>query len=177
MYLNVKRCRKVLAVFLEEYHVTVVYPCAYNKWISWIDPESGDISAKRKSPRHYTEYDAFFELYKIKNLLKHPNLSVHLVLMDIEEYKLLNGWNYTGKRGATRYDRVPLGVRKIVELDRPEDYMQFVPIDLEDEFIVKDFAKAAMVHEDTARLSLNILNYLGVVRRVGKKGNAYVYSC
>ena len=123
------------------------------------------------------EYDAFFELYKIKNLLKHPNLSVHLVLMDIEEYKLLNGWNYTRKRGATRYDRVPLGVRKIVELDRPEDYMQFVPIDLEDEFIVKDFAKAAMVHEDTARLSLNILNYLGVVRRVGKKGNAYVYSC
>ncbi len=114
---------------------------------------------------------------KEKNLLKHPNLSVHLVLMDIEEYKLLNGWNYTRKRGATRYDRVPLGVRKIVELDRPEDYMQFVPIDLEDEFIVKDFAKAAMVHEDTARLSLNILNYLGVVRRVGKKGNAYVYSC
>ena len=55
--------------------------------------------------------------------------------------------------------------------------MQFIPIDLEDEFIVKDFAKAAMVHEDTARLSLNILNYLGVVRRVGKKGNAYVYSC
>lgn len=97
--------------------------------------------------------------------------------MDIDEYKLLNGWNYTRKRGATRYDRVPLGVRKIVELDRPEDYMQFVPIDLEDEFMVKDFAKAAMVHEDTARLSLNILNYLGVVRRVGKKGNAYVYSC
>lgn len=55
--------------------------------------------------------------------------------------------------------------------------MQFVPIDLEDEFMVKDFAKVAMVHEDTARLSLNILNYLGVVRRVGKKGNAYVYSC
>ena len=174
---QLNKLRDKLAVFLEEYHVTVVYPCAYNKWISWIDPESGDISAKRKSPRHYTEYDAFFELYKIKNLLKHPNLSVHLLLMDIEEYKLLNGWNYTRKRGATRYDRVPLGVRKIVELDRPEDYMQFVPIDLEDEFIVKDFAKAAMVHEDTARLSLNILNYLGVVRRVGKKGNAYVYSC
>lgn len=174
---QLNKLRDKLTVFLEEYHVTVVYPCAYNKWLSWIDPESGEVGAKRKSPRHYTEYDAFFELYKIKSFLDHPNLSVHLVLMDIEEYKLLNGWNYTKKRGATRYDRVPLGVRRIVELDRPDDYMQFVPIELEDEFIVKDFAKAAGVHEDTARLSLNILNYLGVVRRVGKKGNAYVYSC
>ena len=104
---QLNKLRDKLAVFLEEYHVTVVYPCAYNKWISWIDPESGDISAKRKSPRHYTEYDAFFELYKIKNLLKHPNLSVHLVLMDIEEYKLLNGWNYTRKRGATRTSEAP----------------------------------------------------------------------
>lgn len=174
---QLNKLRDKLAVFLEEYHVTVVYPCAYNKWLSWIDPENGGISTKRKSPRHYTEYDAFFELYKIKNLLKHPNLSVHLVLMDMEEYKLLNGWNYTRKRGATRYDRVPLGVRRIVELDRPEDYMQFVPIELGDEFTVKDFAKAARVHEDTARLSLNILNYLEIVRRIGKKGNAYVYSC
>lgn len=174
---QLNKLRDKLTVFLEEYHVTVVYPCAYNKWLSWIDPESGEVGAKRKSPRHYTEYDAFFELYKIKSFLDHPNLSVHLVLMDIEEYKLLNGWNYTKKRGATRYDRVPLGVRSIVELDRPEDYMQFVPIELEDEFIVKDFAKAAGVREDTARLGLNILNHLGVVKRVGKKGNAYVYSC
>ncbi len=175
---QLNKLRDKLSVFLEEYHVTVVYPLAYNKWLSWIDTESGEVSTKRKSPRHCTEYDAFFELYKIKQHLNHPNLSIHLVIMDIEEYKFLNGWNYTKKRGATRYDRVPVGVRRIVKLDRPEDYMQFVPVELDDDgFMVKDFAKAARVHEDTARLSLNILNYLGVVKRVGKKGNAYVYSC
>ena len=174
---QLNKLRDKLMVFLEEYHVTVVYPMAYNKWLGWINPESGEVSSKRKSPRHYTEYDAFFELYKIKSLLNHPNLSVHLVLMDIEEYKLLNGWNYTKKRGATRYDRIPLGLRRIVKLDRPEDYMQFVPIELEEGFVAKDFAKAAGVQEDTARMSLNILNYLGVVKRIGKKGNAYVYSC
>lgn len=174
---QLNRLRDKLAVFLEEYHVTVVYPCAYNKWLSWIDPDSGEVGNKRKSPKHYTEYDAFYELYKIKMFLKHPNLSVHLMLLDIEEYKLLNGWNYTKKRGATRYDRVPVGLRGITRLDRPEDYMQFVPIELEDEFTVREFACAAKLHEDTARLSLNILNHMDVVKRVGKKGNAYVYSC
>ena len=173
---QLNKLRDKLAVFLEEYHVTVVYPCAYNKWISWIDPESGDISAKRKSPRHYTEYDAFFELYKIKNLLKHPNLSVHLVLMDIEEYKLLNGWNYTRKRGATRYDRVPLGVRKIVELDRPEDYMQFVPYDLPEQFTAKDFAKHAKIPVRLAQTVLLILTDLEIVVRVGKQGKSYLYE-
>lgn len=174
---QLNKLRDKLAVFLEEYHVTIVYPLACNKWISWIDVASGEVSNKRKSPRHCTEYDAFFELYKIKTFLKNPNLSIQLVLMDIEEYKLLNGWNYTKKRGATRYDRVPCGVRRIVELDMPQDYMQFVPADLEEEFTVKDFAATAGVREDTARLTLNILNYLEVVKRVGKKGNAYVYSC
>ena len=43
--------------------------------------------------------------------------------MDMEEYKLLNGWSYDKKRGSTRYDRVPVGIRRIVKFDRIEDYM------------------------------------------------------
>ena len=63
--------------------------------------------------------------------------------MDMEEYKLLNGWSYDKKRGSTRYDRVPVGIRRIVKFDRIEDYMQLVPADLKEDFTVKDFAMAA----------------------------------
>ena len=171
------KMRRKLDAFLPLYPVTIVYPIPHIKWLSWIDEKTGETSPKRKSPKTGNPYMAFIELYKIRPYLSNPNLHLKLALLDMEEYRLLNGWSRDKKKGSERYDRIPVKFAEEVCIDRREDYMQFVPIDLEDEFIVKDFAKAAMVHEDTARLSLNILNYLGVVRRVGKKGNAYVYSC
>ena len=113
---------------------------------------------------------------KIKSYLKNPNLSINLVLMDMEEYKLLNGWSYDKKRGSTRYDRVPVGIRRIVKFDRIEDYMQLVPADLKEDFTVKDFAMAAGVSVEASRYTLNILNYLEIVKRTGRVKNGYVYN-
>lgn len=169
------KLRNKLTVFLEQYAVTVVYPMPCNKWIGWVDLESGEISQLRKSPRHFSMYDAFYELYKIKQFLKNPNLRIELVLMDMQEYKCLNGWNKTKKRGATRHDRIPLGINKIIRVDCIEDYMQFVPYELDDEFTSADFAKAAHISRETAGLTLNILSEVGTVRRIGKKGKSFLY--
>lgn len=176
---QLNKLRDKLAVFLNDYTVTVVHPMPYNKWLSWVDPESGETGSLRRSPRHFNIYDSFYELYKIKAYLKNPNLKIWLVLMDVEEYKLLNGWSRDKKRGATRYDRIPLGIRRIVKLECIEDYMQFIPESLEsyeDGFTVKDFAKEAHIHNDTAGSCLAMLYYLEQVDRVGKRGRAYVYK-
>ena len=61
-----ERLREKLAVFLNHYPVTIVYPMPCNKWVFWVDEQTGEVSEPRKSPRHYTVYDAFTELYKIK---------------------------------------------------------------------------------------------------------------
>ena len=82
---QLNKLREKLAVFLNYYPVTVVYPMPANKWLSWINPETGETGGRRKSPRHFTIYDSFFELYKIKSYLKNPNLTIKLVLMDVEE--------------------------------------------------------------------------------------------
>lgn len=173
---NFNKLRQKLAVFLNLYPVTVVYPMPFNKWISWIDPVTGETTKKRKAPKQWSAYYAFYELYKIKDFLCNPNLRIKIVLMDIEEYRLLNGWNETKKRGSTRYDRIPLGIRSEVVIEQPEDYLQFVPYELEEGFDAKTFAKAAHVDTDTARKVLNILFYVGAVKRMGKKGNSYLYD-
>ena len=160
---QLNKLREKLAVFLNYYPVTVVYPMPANKWLSWINPETGETGGRRKSPRHFTIYDSFFELYKIKSYLKNPNLTIKLVLMDVEEYKLLNGWDNSKKRGAWRYDRIPVGIREIVVLEQPEDYMQFVPYELEDGFTSKDFARVCRINKSTAGLALNILDRKSVV--------------
>lgn len=169
------RIRNKLSVFLPFYPVTVVYPIPREKWVIWIDEESGELSKKRKSPAKGNPYLAFKELYKIKMFLKEPNLRFKLVFLDMEEYRLLNGWSGDRKKGSSRFDRIPTELVEEVDISCLEDYMQFVPYELPEEFTTKDFAKAAHIPLRLAQTALHILHYVGTVERVGKRGNSYLY--
>lgn len=170
------KMRDKLSAFLPLYPVTIVYPIPREKWLIWIEEESGELSQRRKSPKKGNAYHAFAELYKIKMFLKDPNLRIKLVLMDIEEYKLLNGWSKDKKKGSTRFDRIPLELVQEIDIACTQDYMQFVPYELETSFTSKQFAKAAHIPVSLAQTVLNILYYVGVITRVGKEGNMYLYE-
>ena len=75
---------------------------------------------------------AFAELYRIKNFLKYENLHFRFPLVDME-YRLLNGWSRIGRK-AHRYDRIPIALFDEVVIERREDYLQFLPIDLPEQF-------------------------------------------
>lgn len=170
------RMRDKLSAFLPLYPVTIVYPIPREKWLIWIDEESGELSRKRKSPVKGNPYIAFPELYKIKMFLKDPNLRLKFVLLDMEEYRLLNGWSKDKKRGSSRYDRIPTELVEEIEISCLQDYMQFVPYELKDEFTSREFAKAAHINVSLAQVVLNILYHVGILTRVGKKGNMYLYE-
>ena len=172
---QLNKLRGKLAVFLPLYPVTVVYPIPREKWLIWIDEKSGELSNKRKSPVKGNPYLAFPELYKIKMFLKDPNLRLRLVLLDIEEYRLLNGWSRDKKRGSSRFDRIPISLEEEVEINCLRDYMQFVPHELEGSFTSGEFAKAAHINISLAQTVLNILYHVGTVTKVGKKGKQYLY--
>lgn len=173
---NFNRLRPKLAAFLPLYPVTVVLPIPHNKWVIWMDEESRELSKKNKSPVIGNAYHAFPELYKIKQYLGHPNLSFAFPLIDMDEYRLLNGWSKNRKRGSSRYDRMPLALFDEVLIERVEDFMQFVPFELEEHFTVKEFAQAAGIHRDLASVTLPLLMHMGIVARVGKRGREYLYE-
>ena len=170
------KLRDKLQAFLPLYPVTIVYPIPREKWLIWIDEESGSLSQKRKSPKRGNAYMIFPELYKIKMFLKDENLRIRPVLLDMEEYRLLNGWSKDKKKGSSRFDRIPTVLVEEVEINCPKDYMQFVPYDLPEQFTTKSFAKAAHISTSLAQTTLNILYHVGVVERVGKQGNLYLYE-
>lgn len=169
------KMRNKLAAFLPLYPVTIVYPIPREKWLIWIDEENGTLSKPRKSTHKGTPYDVFPELYKIKTFLKDKNLRFRLLLIDMEEYKLLNGYSKDKKKGSSRYDRIPKELIEEIEIDNIRDYMQFVPYEIEDVFTVKDFAKAAHISVKLAGIVVNILYHLETIIRTGKKGNSYLY--
>ena len=79
------------------------------------------------------------------------------------------------KKGSTRYDRIPTDLIEEVEIRQPEDYLQFVPYELEEPFHSKDFAESRPHPLSLAQTVLNILLEMGTVERIGKQGNSYLY--
>ena len=167
--------REKLAAFLPLYRVKVVYPIPAGKWITWIDPETGELEKRSRSPKKGSFYSAFRELYRISSYLDHPNLCVKLILLDIEEYRLRDGWSRDGKRGSHRYDRVPTRIVGETLLTEPRDYMQFVPYELEEPFTARELAKSCGQNGKSFSTEALILRKMGVIEQIGKKGCSYLY--
>lgn len=174
---NFQALRKKLKVFLEHEKVTIVYPIPHKKWLYWIDEETGEVTKKRKSPKEGNVYNAFFELYKIKEYLKHPNLSICLLFLDIEEYRLLNGWSKDKKKGSTRYDRIPIEWIEEIWIKEEKEYEKLLPKEgLMEEFTVKDFIKTTGLSSRCGALGIQILKATDQIKQVGKQGRAYLYT-
>lgn len=170
------RLRKKLPGFLALTDVTIVYPVAAVKWLVWIDEKTGETTRKRKSPRRGQPWDILYELYQIKEFLCHPCLKFCVVLLEIEEYRSLNGWSADKKRGSTRYDRIPVSIAGEIHIGGPFGYGRLLPPGLEARFTSREFQKASGLSLSSSQTALNVLNSVGAVRRVDKLGNRYVYE-
>lgn len=170
------KLRNKLIALLPEYPVTIVYPIPYIKYLSWIDPLTGESTKQRKSPKQGTLYDSVNELYKIKMFLTHPGLSIHIVFIDLLEYRLLNGWSDDKKKGSWRNDRIPLQYRHTIELHNQLDYQQFLPIELNETFTSKEFMKISKTSKRITQVTLNILQSVNVIEVIGKQGRLNLYQ-
>lgn len=173
---NFNTLRRKLDAFLPLCDVNIVYPVAHVKYLRYIDPQTGEVTAPRKSPKRGTPYAVFPELYRIKNYLTNEHLHIRIVLIDMEEYRFLDGWSANKRKGASKNDSLPLGLYGEFAIDSLKDYAKLIPDGLPEQFTTKDFKKAAHVSQPLANVALNILYFVGAAKRVGKKGNSFVYE-
>lgn len=169
--------RKKLEAFLEVTHVTVVHPVVHHKWLSWLDPATGETTKPRKSPKTGTFYDAFWELGGIPELLTHPNLTVCLVLLDMEELRFLDGWGNGGKRGASRCDRFPRALLSELYLSSQADFAALLPPSLPDAFTRRELATAAGVRMERRGVDalIRVFKATGVLSDDGMRGREKLY--
>ncbi len=168
--------RRKLETLLESYAVTVVYPIPATKYLSWMDPESGEILSRRKVARRGSFYDAGRELWSLCSFLGHPNLTVCLLRIDMEEYRLQNGWSKDKKRGSERYDRIPLALVDELLLSAPSSFESLFPPSLPERFTAKEFRKAVKGGPRTSPALLSVLLRMGIVVKDGKAGRAFIYK-
>ncbi len=161
--------------FLENGHVTVIYPIISEKNIYWIDKETGSAGAPHKTTRVGRASDVLYEASALRELIPHENLTVRVMLIRADEYKLLDGWDATRKRGAKRLECIPTGLCDVIDLSSREDYLALLP-PLPERFTAKDFSKALRLRGRRASYSLGLLKQLGIIIQTDKRGNAFIYK-
>ena len=170
------RFRGKLLRLLEQYPVTVVYPITRVKYLSWIDPDTGESTPPRKAPRRGNFADIGRELIYLLPALGHPGLTFVLQLVDVEEYRLRDGWGSGGKRGAHRAERLPVAEGERLTVRCVADWCGVLPPDLPSLFTVADVQKAARLSPRKASTLINTLYKIGAIIRTGKHGNAFLYE-
>ena len=167
--------RKKLPLFLAYGQVHLVAPVIQKKWVCWLHPETGEVVSKRLSPKHYSPIDLSRELGYIRKFLLHPKLTVHFPLLEAEEYRLLDGWGNDGKRGSTRYERIPLNLLEEWVMKSPQDYIALLPDNLPEVFTIKELEKAARISSKCAYTAAAIFRETGTIREYGCRGRAKCY--
>ena len=167
-----------ISTFLVENRVTVVHPIALTKTVFWMNPETGECISQRKSNKKGKVIDILPELYGLRQFLSNEKFRVCVMLLDVNEYRILDGYGKDKKKRATKLDRYPTALVDEIYLGCAEDYRRFLPGDLPKEFASSDFRIAAKCDTYTMQRSLNILSQLGIVECIGRKGRqkAYIIS-
>ena len=169
------RLRRKLAAFLEQGPVTLVCPLAHEKYLLWLDPDTGEVSSRRKSPKTGRPWHLLPELDRIRDLLDHPRLSLLILLLDVDEYRNLDGWSRDRKRGSTRREQLPLALREEIWLRQPADWQVMLPAGLPAEFTRQELMRRGPFSQRQASAALRVLQKLELCREAGKQGRAKLY--
>lgn len=166
------KLRKKLSKMLRACHVTVVYPFEARVRNYSMNRETGELISS--SVRSYSSYSKLFlELYRIKEFLTNPNLTILIAELEIEKKTIYEDSRRIRKRGLERI-KTPVSYIKEIRLENKTDYLRFLPEGLSDSFVKKDIERLRCPTD--ASLLLEILEFVGAVRRVGKRGNEIVYE-
>ena len=171
-----ERIREKLVRLLPEYHVNVVYPVITDRRLIWLDPETGELTVPKKSPKHGRPSHVLVELYHISDLLADENLTVTAVFLTADEYRYLDGRGPTRTKGATKLQVIPNEITGLAVISSVEELASLLPDSLPDEFTRKEFDRATGLRGRNAFYAIKCLTDRRIIERAGSRGRAYLYK-
>ncbi len=163
--------KKKLKKFLEYSPVTLVVPIIKEKYIRYIDEETGEILPPKRSPRPESVYTALNSMFSFSDIFSHDNFKLVLVFLSADEYKYK-----VKKRGQRRLDAIPRDILEIREITSPDAFLEFFPKNLPEEFVATEFARAIKKSSRFTYYVIKFYENLGFIENVGKRGRAFLYK-
>ena len=102
---------------------------------------------------------------------------MRLLLLEIEEYRILDGYGREKKTRASKYDRFPVSLLGDVALYEPEDYaFYFLPEELgSSPFTASEYSKASGIRGKAVYAVLHLLVRIGILEEGEKQGRSRTF--
>lgn len=152
--------------------VTVVHPVPLVKWSCSLQKGAGEFSPRRRVGGELP-IGILAELYSLLPFLDNPRLRFHLLLLEVQDFRVADGKRRRGK--ASLYERVPLSLLGEMELYSPEDFRVFLPQDLPQPFTVRQFSQKTKLRGRDAYSAVRVLTALGLLKPTDPIGRAMAF--
>ncbi|MEN6494331.1 MAG: hypothetical protein ABFD16_08565 [Thermoguttaceae bacterium] len=170
--------RDKIKVLLRKHRVLVVKPIVVRKLLIKRAAQDGEIVGRRLSPKRGAVLDLFDDLVHFTQVFPHERLTLDVPLVDIEE------WRYPGHGRRRRWrkndheveDQKLVTVHEVHHLRTAADLRSLIACPLPEPFHTGHLAESLGVRRWIAQRITYCLRKMGVVREVGKQGNAYLYQ-
>jgi len=166
--------KKKVAQLAAEGRVRIIHPVAAVKRIE-VFAKDGAFLYRRKSPKKGSPWDLFDALLYAPELPLLGGVTIEVVMADITEKRVKDGKGAWRRKGVSIKDRELASWQESILLEKPADYLRFIPFKKREKFTSSLLARRAEVDKDTAGKALYVLTKMKVVKRTEKKGNSWVY--
>jgi hypothetical protein len=173
---NFSAIKRKMHALTSRHPVRLVYPIAREKWIVRLAQDGHRQLGRRKSPKRGALEHVFQELVSFPRLIRAPNFSLHVLLIQEEEMRRHDkrrGWR---RRGWVTHERRLIQVVDQRLFETPRDLAALIPDSLEEPFTTSELAAAIAKPRWLAQKMAYCLREMGALTAVGKRGNAIQYS-
>lgn len=167
--------REKIETLTQNNRVRIIHPVIAQKYIELYD-KGGRLLHRRKSPRKGSLWDLFDALIYAPELPLRKNLCIELAVVDVVEKRIDDGKGSWRRKGVRITDRLLDTWHYSVILKSKKDYFQFVPFKKARQFTVRDLSAEAGINNVLARKVLYTIMKMGLIKRIGKQGRAWVYK-
>ena len=170
--------KKKIAHYIENTNctVTVVHPISVERFVTWVDAKTGEVTPRKRSPKRERAIHLLPELYCLLPYLGNERLRFRLLMIEEEDFRTLSGRKDNRKRGARLYERMPLALLGEIEFSSPADFSVFLPTDLPSPFTVKDFSQKTGLRGRDAYSAVHVLEKLGLLTKTEPIGRAMAFK-
>ena len=172
---NFSAIKRKLVKLLLNNKVRLVYPVTELKWIVHIS-KSGEFIRRRKSPKKGKLTDLFYELVHMPTLIKNSNFSLEVLIIEEEEVRCKDGRGSWRRRGISVKDRKLLNVFDRIIFKNNQDFLKFLPNELDEYFTNKVLALKMGISIVLAQKITYCLRKMGVISIAGKKSNELMFK-
>ncbi len=169
--------RTKVAVLLKRHQVRVVKPIVRQKRLIKRAGKGRRVVDRRLSPKRGSILDIFQEMVYFCRVFPHPNLTLEVPLVSVEEWRFPGHGRRRWRRPRDHQveDQKLVGIDGVYQFRAARDLLQVLPDSLPCPFHTRHLAELLVVDRSAARAIAYSLRETGAVAQVGKLGNSRLY--